>query len=120
MRIPKLPFHNVISDLLYTLFFQGECIAYQTMIVDSSIAIGLNIPDKARYVVLVVECHTSQFNKDLVLRFCEDGQTPEANHGMPLGNLGLYEVKGNTNMSRFRIIGVEIGLEHTVRLQFFG
>lgn len=120
MRIPRLPFHNVIAELLYTLFFQGDCIAYATMLVDDGNAIGLTVPFNARYAVIVVESHTSQFNKDRVLRFREDGNLPESDEGMPLGDMGVYEVKGTVNMSKFLIIGVEAGLQHKIRIQFFG
>lgn len=120
MRIPKLPFHNVIAELLYTLFFQGECMGYVTLEVSDSNAVGLSIPDNARYAILVVESHTSQFNKDIVVRFREDNITPDADSGMPLGDMGVYEIKGTSNMARFSLIGTEAGLQHKVRIQFFG
>jgi hypothetical protein len=120
MRIPKLPFHNVMAELLYSLFFQGECLAYVSLEVSDAFALSLNVPEHARYAVLVVECNTSQFNKDLVVRFREDNIAPEADNGMPLGDLGVYEIKGTSNMARFALIGVEAGLVHKVRIQFFG
>ena len=120
MLIPKQPFYNVIADLLYTLFFQGDCVKYDIMIVDDAQVQTLVIPQHARYAVIVVEANTSQFNKDLVVRFREDGDYPEPSIGMPLGDMGVYEVKGNTNMNRFKVIGIEPGLQHTIRIQFFG
>jgi hypothetical protein len=120
MRIPKLPFHNVIGDLLYTLFFQGECIEYVTLEVNADAVASLSIPEHARYAMLVVESDPNQFNKDIVVRFREDGEAPSSLEGMPLGDFGVYEVKGAENMQRFKIIGTELGRQHKVRIQFFG
>jgi hypothetical protein len=120
MRIPKLPFHNVIGDLLYTLFFQGECVGYDTMVVDNANIGTLAIPENARYALLVVESDANQTNKDMVLRFREDGEAPTIDEGMPLGDLGVYEVKGIENMQRFKIVGIEQERIHKIRIQFFG
>jgi hypothetical protein len=120
MRIPKLPFHNVIGDLLYTLFFQGECVGYVTLDVNAEGLATLAIPEQARYAMLVVESDPNQYNKDIVVRFREDGEAPSSSDGMPLGDLGVYEVKGAENMQRFKIIGTEQGRQHKIRIQFFG
>lgn len=120
MLIPKPPFYNVIADMLYTLFFQGDCVKYDVIIVDDAEVKTLTIPSHARYAVIVVEANTSQFNKDLVVRFREDGKYPDANTGMPLGDMGVYEVKGNYNMTHFKVVGIEPGLQHIIRIQFFG
>jgi hypothetical protein len=120
MRIPKLPFHNVIGDLLYTLFFQGECVGYDTLVVDNANIGTLTIPEDARYAMLVVESDANQNNKDIVLRFREDGEEPTADDGIPLGDLGVYEVKGIENMQRFKIVGIEQERIHKIRIQFFG
>jgi len=120
MRIPKIPFHNVISDLLYALFFQGECMGYVTVEVTDALIATLTIPENARYTIMVIEADPSQSNKDIVVRFREDGEDPTSVEGMPLGDLGVYEVKGTENMQRFKIIGVEVGKQNIVRIQFFG
>lgn len=120
MRIPKIPFHNVISDLLYTLFFQGECVGYVTLEVNADAVSTLSIPEYARYAMMVIESDPYQYNKDIVLRFREDGEAPTSVEGMPLGDFGVYEVKGTENMQRFKIIGIEPGRQHKIRIQFFG
>ncbi|HSZ72479.1 MAG TPA: hypothetical protein VK750_07360 [Cytophagaceae bacterium] len=120
MRIPKLPFHNVIVEMLYALFFQGDCLKYVSKTINDSQVIHLEIPDNARYAVIVIESQVTQFNKDIVVRFREDGHDPDASNGMPLGDMGVYEVKGTNNMSRFKMIGVEANLTHQVRIQYFG
>lgn len=120
MRIPKLPFHNIITEMLYTLFFQGECIFCETMIVSDFYPSALSIPEHARYALMIVEADPLQYDKDLVVRFCEDGQNAQADFGMPLGHMGVYEVKGSGNMDRFTIIGIELGRHHKVRIQYFG
>jgi hypothetical protein len=120
MRIPKIPFHNVISDLLYTLFFQGECVGYVTLEVNADAVSTLSIPEYARYAMMVIESDPYQYNKDIVLRFREDGDAPTSLEGMPLGEFGVYEVKGTENMQRFKIIGIEPGRQHKIRIQFFG
>ena len=120
MKIPSLPFHNVLGDLLYALFFQGECLGYASLEVTRDDIVSLSVPVHARYAMLVLECDPNQDNKDLVVRFREDGEEPGPDEGMPLGDLGVYEVKGIENMQRFRVLGIEIGKRHKLRIQYFG
>jgi hypothetical protein len=119
MRIPFLHFHEAIVDWLHTLFFQGECIGYQALPVSSFFANSLAIPAQARYALMVVESNSLQIDKQRVVRFLESG-IPNAGIGMPLGDLGVYECKGKENMQAFRVIGIQVGLTHTLHIQYYG
>jgi hypothetical protein len=95
-------------------------VGYDTLVVDSANVGTLTIPENARYALLVVESDANQNNRDIVLRFREDGEDPTTEEGMPLGDLGVYEVKGTENMQRFKIVGIEQERIHKIRIQFFG
>lgn len=118
MRIPKFPFHNVIADLIYMLFFQGECIGTFTMMIGSAPQ-TLPYLSEAKYAILVAEADSHQVNKDVIIRFSEDGNQPSANAGMPIGHMGVYEVKGRENIERFCMIGTEEEMNTMVNIQFY-
>ncbi len=120
MKIPKLFLNDTFTDWLHALFFQGECIGVETLQVYWYYASQLTIPIGAQYALLVVEASPTIPDKSKVLRFWEDGSLPTATSGIPMGELGVYEVKGKENMQRFRIIGIEAFYGHSVQIQYFG
>ena len=119
MKIPKLFLHDTVTDWLHTLFFQGECIGSETITVYSYFASQLTIPVGAQYALIVVEAAPAVADKSKVLRFWEDGSFPTASFGIPLGELGVYEVKGKENMNNFAMIGIEAFYSHSVQVQYF-
>jgi hypothetical protein len=120
MKIPKLFLHDTLTDWLHTLFFQGECVGSETIWVSPYYAYPLNPPQNAQYALLIVEAFSLTADKTKVIRFREDGTAPDASYGMPLGNMGAYEVKGKENMQRFRMIGIEPSYFHQVNVQYYG
>jgi len=120
MKIPKLFLHDTLTDWFHALFFQGECIGVETISVYSYYFAQLTIPQGAQYALIVVEASASTTDKSRVLRFWEDGSNPSQYFGIPLGDLGVYEVKGKENMQRFKMIGIEAFNVHTVQVQYFG
>lgn len=118
MRIPKFPFHNVLADLVYMLFFQGECIRTYTMYISN---MTQRLPDmtEAKYAIIVAEADSHQVNKDVIIRFCEDGNDPSPDKGMPLGHMGTYELKGRENLERFCMVGTEDEMNSRVTIQFY-
>lgn len=79
----------------------------------------LDIPEGAQYAHIIVEASDSATDKTKVIRFWEDGSYPNAYNGMPLGDLGTYEVKGKENMQRFKMIGIQAYNMHQVQVQYF-
>lgn len=120
MKIPFLHFHEAITDWLQALFFQGECVGYQQLGVGSFSPSALYPPSNAQYALIVIESDPAQIDKQRVVRFIESGVIPSQTFGMPLGDLGVYECKGRENMQAFRIIGISLGLYHTMHVQYFG
>ncbi len=120
MKIPQLFLNDTFTDWLYALFFQGECIGSQTFSVYWYSPVTLTIPEGAQYALVVVEAAPGTSDTSRVIRFREDGSFPDAVNGIPLGDLGVYEVKGKENMQRFKMIGIEAFLGHTVQVQYFG
>lgn len=120
MKIPKIFLHDTWTDWLHTLFFQGECLSSETIYVSPYYPSMLNPPENAQYALIVVEANSGAIDKSRVLRFREDGTYVDAYTGMPLGDLGFYEVKGRENMLRFKMIAIEPYLGHQVNVQYFG
>jgi hypothetical protein len=120
MKIPKLFLHDTLTDWLSTLFFQGECIGSETLYVSWYYPATLYPPDGAQYALIIVEASPGVPDKSKVIRFKEDGSYLSSYYGMPLGDLGVYEVKGKENMQRFQMIGIEPYYGHQVNVQYYG
>ena len=122
MRIPKPPYHNVTNDLLYGILMGGDCKGYQNLVVGAA-AVSLSVPENTLYALLVVEADPTSAEKAKVIRFKEfDTITnpPTATVGIPLGDLSIYEVKGVENLLNFKVIGIEAGKVHSIKIQYFG
>ena len=61
----------------------------------------------------------SATEKSRVIRFKENGSDPSANSGIALGDNDLYEITGRWNLESFRVIGVEAGKSHVLRVQYY-
>ena len=123
MRIPNPPFHDVSNGLLYAILTGGDCIGYEEVIVRSDQAVKMKFPPKTAYAILIVEADKTCEDKTKVIRFKEFDtieSPPSGTDGIPLGDLSIYEVKGITNLNRFRAIGIEAGKEHSIKVQYFG
>jgi hypothetical protein len=119
-NIPIPPFYNQISEMLYGLLTGGRCIKDDSFTVDNTAAVSLVIPVGAVWALLVVEADATATSTDKVVRFTLDGTTvPDAVIGMPLGDLDPLDVKDEKNLSNFKVIGIEAGKTHTVRVQYF-
>lgn len=119
MKIPLLHLHDAITDWLRALFFGGECIGYQRLNVPGYLAVPLTIPPSAQYALCIAEANPLQADRTKVMRFLENGSFPNAIDGMPLGDLGIYEIKGRENMQRFRVIGIDPFITQSLRIQYY-
>jgi hypothetical protein len=57
---------------------------------------------------------------DKIIRYREDQVDPTASVGMPLGDLSIYEVGGEANLSNIKFIGIEAGKTHKLRVSYYG
>lgn len=94
-----------------------KALGFEKIDFDHSQAKGLNPPEKAVYAELTLEAG----NDDKVAaRFLEIENTlATANDGMPLNDLTVLEVRG-ANLQNFSVIGIEIGTQHSLKVQYFG
>jgi hypothetical protein len=126
MKIPKTPFVNEVhGQLLYVLLTGGECIGYEEIALDVSQVKSLTVPDGAVYALIVCEADASPLlpDKSKVIRYKQfDTQSnpPDASLGMPLGDLGVAEVKGENNLSAFRAVGITPGFTHILKVEYYG
>ena len=89
-------------------------LSYERLIVDGVARSLPNVPNEAVSALIILEqgSGTSLVNA----RFMETG-VPTQLAGMPLGQLGTYEVVGKRNMSNFRVISAD-GESHTLNIQY--
>lgn len=121
MRIPSPPYHGTTNGLLYAILTGGDCIGYDELEISDSGTSMLTPPKGTAYALLVVESDSSATEKSKVVRFTEDeNNIPTSSLGMPLGDLSVYEVKGAKNLAAFKVIGIENGKTHKIRVQYFG
>ena len=122
MKIPRLPFHNVIAELLHGLITGGECIGYEEIYVYYPYTISLNVPNGALYALIVCEADILSSDKTKVIRFKQiDPITnpPTPYSGVPLGDLGVVEIKGKKNLEDFRATGINGGEYHLLRIEYY-
>ena len=129
------PFDNNIEAMIYNLMVGGKALAFETLAVghDSlvSLAIANNAAwaDKVDYCIIVAEADNTVTDSSRIVRFVESptaagSLTVSASEvrgkGMPLGDLGVAEIKGIENMQNVRFIGIEAGKTHALRVQYYG
>ena len=123
MKIPKIPFVNdVLGQLLYVLLTGGECSGYEEISVNASLPVALNIPEGAVYALVVCEADTTHPTKTKVIRYKQldtENNPPNASIGMPLGELGVVEIKGTLSMNAFRAVGIDDGYTHILRVEYY-
>ena len=122
MKIPRLPFHNVLAELLYSLIIGGECIGYEEIYVYQPYTTALNVPEGAVYALIVCEADAMSVDKTKVIRFKQFDTTnnpPYSYYGMPLGDFGVVEIKGKKNMEDFRASAINYGEYHVLRIEYY-
>jgi hypothetical protein len=118
--IPNKPFLGITNDLLYAMLFQGDALGYEQLTVLASAVSSLTPPKNAKIAIVVVEADSTLVG-NTACRFLEvKNMNPTILMGMPLPDLGIYEVKGKDNLKNFRIITAEFGKVSKVNVQYFG
>lgn len=126
MKIPKTPYVNdVQAQLLYVLLTGGECIGYEEINIDDSAPQGLHIPAGTIYALLVCESSNSPSlaDKSRVIRYKQIdtlNNPPNFLNGMPLGDLGVVEIKGENNLAAFQAISITPGFTHILKVEYYG
>jgi hypothetical protein len=120
MKIPNGPFQGPIEELILSLLLGGDCIGYEEMNVGAG-RVSLHFPPGTRYALIVVEASPIAPDKSKVIRFQEmEGNEVARDHGMILGDLSVYEVRGLYNLTHFRAISENPGIAHVMRVQYYG
>lgn len=122
MKIPRLPFHNVLAELLYSLITGGECIGYEDLYVYAPYTFQFTIPEGTLYALIVCEADLLSADKSRVVRFKQFDTTttpPSPYVGIPLGDLGVVEIKGKKNLENFRVTGINGGEYHLLRIEYY-
>ena len=121
MHIPKIPFHNVLCDLLFTLFFKGECLKSVTKDLSNEQTVRLEIPLGAQYAIIQLEVDPLQnLNRTKAMRYIIAQNFDSIEDGLLVGDLEKIEIMGVENMSRFYAVTVDQDMQHKLRVQYFG
>jgi hypothetical protein len=122
MKIPSLPFHNVIAELLYGLIIGGECIGHQELYVYDPYTFTLTIPDGALYAQIICVADINSSDKSMVVnykQFDTVNNPPSPFVGNPLGHLGVVEIKGKKNLENFMVTGIRSGEYHLLKIEYY-
>lgn len=109
------------TQYLNALLYGGKCLGYFEITFGSGAAIPLpTIPDGAQTAIIYIEAGVADVDKGRVARYREDNAAPTAAAGMPIGDDGVMEITGRANLDGFKIIGINGGVTHTLRVQYYG
>ena len=117
MKIPVLPFYNVLAELLYALITGGECIGQERLEV-SAAPVSLSPPAGALYALILCEADPTLPDKSKVLRYGLFS-APDALQGFPLGELGVTEIRGEKNLAGFRALSISPLHTHVLQIFYF-
>ena len=92
---------------------------YEDLEVDDSEPQALTIPENAVSASIFFEVDASAINKARALRYKENGTAPTANSGQAFGDGDVLELFGKTSLDNFKVIGIEAGKIHTLRIQYY-
>ena len=82
----------------------------------------LNVPEGALYALIVCEADILASDKTRVVRFKQFDTVynpPSTYAGIPLGDLGVVEIKGKKNMEGFLATGINNGEYHLLRIEYY-
>jgi hypothetical protein len=114
---------RVLTDIR-NLLSRGDkgkkCIGYEAISVGDTTPMTLTkAPSSSFSAIITVEGDSTVASSSKVVRFTEDGTTPTATIGMPLGNLDTYEVQFLDNIQAFKCLGIEAGKTHSLKVQYY-
>ena len=133
--IPSPPFNTDIENQIYSLMMGGDAVAFESVAVGyntlAKLSIGNNAlwADRIKYCMVFVEADATTANKSRAIRWLQVPSVAgsltvnEANvraQGFPFADAGVFEVKGLANMQHLRLIGLEFGKSHTIRVEYYG
>ncbi len=92
---------------------------YQDLTVDNTEMKSLTVPDDAVSASVFFEVDDTTITKARALRYKENGTAPTAISGQPLGDGDVLELFGKTILLNFKVIGIEAGKNHILRVQYY-
>lgn len=115
---------NYIAQAQYALLQGGSVIGDpETLPVSSGVAVGFaSIPKQATYAIVVLTVDPTSTIPSNAVRYSQNGKSlaPTAASGMPLGDMGSFEVTGSDALRNTRFIGVEAGKNHVIHVEYYG
>lgn len=92
---------------------------YEDLAVDDSEAKELTVPEGAVSASIFFEVDASSTNKSRALRYKENGTAPTTDSGQPFGDGDVLELFGKISLDNFKVIGIEAGKSHILRVQYY-
>lgn len=115
---------ETIANLLSAILTGGSCIGFESIdVIDSDLS-SLSIPTGTVYALIVCESDPAYtLDKSKLIRikqFDTDTDPPTAEIGMPMGELGVIEIKNFENLKEFRAISIDAGFTHKLSVEYYG
>lgn len=130
VKIPRGPFPvykdlgegiQKTNELLFSMISGGRCLAFTEFLADDAVYGLTDVPEGTLYALIVVEVIPGYGgSNDILSRYRQDGVDPTFDSGMPMGHLGVVEIKGADNLKAFRITTATPGFGHIVRVEYYG
>lgn len=98
---------------------EKKCIGKQDISFDDSPAESLTPVDGAKSALIQVVADATAATPTKAATFYLDGSTPTATTGIVLGSLERITIDNRDNLLGFKIIGIEAGKTHTLRVLYF-
>ncbi|MBQ21668.1 MAG: hypothetical protein CMD31_13010 [Flavobacteriales bacterium] len=92
---------------------------YEDLNVNDSEAKVLKVPQDAISATISFEVDASVTNKTRALRYKKNGTAPTPISGQAFGDGDVLELFGKTSLTNFKVIGIEEGKIHTLRVQYY-
>jgi hypothetical protein len=92
---------------------------YQDLTVNDTAVKILTVPSEAIAASIHFETDETSSNKSRALRFKENGTNPTATSGQAFGDGDVLELLGKASLDNFKIIGIEAGKNHALRIQYY-
>jgi hypothetical protein len=101
------------NQILAALLNSNIAFANETISVTAGTVYNLTVPSGADYCLITVEGTASTDG----IRFWLDGTTPTSSNGIFRGNGAGFDIKGGSNIAKFKAYGIGVGV--VLQVQYY-
>lgn len=107
---------SLLGELIKITRYNLKAVGYENLIVTSTAAKLISIPENANYALVTVESTLTT----PAIRYLElgDKTLPTSTDGIARSNADAFDVQGKENLINFRIIQIAAGT-HSIKVQYY-